>query len=55
MCRHSPATAGIFCWSAVIPGQPADSGQLDNHYGGSGFMVALSDFKSFSGVPLRGR
>ena len=50
----SPATAGIFCWSAVIPGQPADSGQWDNHYGGSGFMVSALDFESFFGNPSAG-
>ncbi len=50
----SAATAGIFCWSAVIPAQPADGGQYDNHYGGSGFMVSALDFESFFGNPSAG-
>jgi hypothetical protein len=50
----SPATAGIFCWSAVIPAQPGDAGQYDNHYGGSGFMVSALDFESFFGNPSAG-
>ena len=50
----SPDTAGIDCWSAVIPAQPADSGQWDNHYGGSGFMVSALDFESFFGNPSPG-
>jgi hypothetical protein len=45
---------GVDCWSAVIPGQPADSGQWDNHYGGSGFMVSALDFESFFGNPSAG-
>ncbi len=55
MCGQSAATAGIDCWSAVIPAQPADAGQYDNHYGGSGFMMSALDFDSFVGIPLRGR
>jgi hypothetical protein len=50
----SSATAGIFCWSAVIPAQPADGGQYDSHYGGSGFMVSAMDFESFFGNPSAG-
>ena len=50
----SPATAGVDCWSAVIPAQPADAGQIDNHYGGSGFMVSALDFESFFGNPSAG-
>ena len=50
----SPATAGVDCWSAVIPAQPADAGQFDNHYGGSGFMVSALDFESFFGNPSAG-
>ena len=50
----SPATAGIDCWSAVIPAQPADGGQYDNHYGGSGFMVSALDFETFFGNPSAG-
>ena len=46
--------AGIDCWSAVIPAQPADAGQFDNHYGGSGFMVSALDFESFFGNPSAG-
>ena len=45
---------GLFCWSAVIPAQPADGGQYDNHYGGSGFMVSALDFESFFGNPSAG-
>jgi hypothetical protein len=47
-------TAGIDCWVAVIPAQPADSGQFDNHYSGSGFMMDVLDFNSFAGVPSAG-
>jgi hypothetical protein len=47
-------TAGLDCWSAVIPAQPADAGQYDNHYGGSGFMVSALDFESFFGNPSAG-
>jgi hypothetical protein len=50
-CKNS---AGIDCWSAVIPAQPADPGQYDNHYGGSGFMVSALDFESFFGNPSAG-
>jgi hypothetical protein len=50
----SLATAGIDCWSAVIPAQPADPGQYDNHYGGSGFMMSALDFESFFGNPSAG-
>ena len=41
-------SAGVDCWVAVIPGQPADSSQWDNSYGGSGFMVSGLDFISFA-------
>jgi hypothetical protein len=47
-------TAGVDCWAAVIPAQPADSGQFDNHYGGSGFMMDSLDFNSFAGTPSAG-
>jgi hypothetical protein len=47
-------TAGVDCWSAAIPAQPADAGQYDNHYGGSGFMVSALDFESFFGNPSPG-
>jgi hypothetical protein len=47
-------TAGVDCWSAVIPAQAADSGQWDNHLGGSGFMVGALDFESFFGNPSAG-
>ena len=50
-CKKS---AGLDCWSAVIPAQPADAGQYDNHYGGSGFMVSALDFESFFGNPSAG-
>ncbi len=45
---------GVTCWVAVIPSQPADAGQYDNHYGGSGFMVGALDFNSFAGIPSSG-
>jgi hypothetical protein len=47
-------SAGVDCWAAAIPAQPADSGQFDNHYGGSGFMMDSLDFNSFAGVPSSG-
>ncbi len=47
-------SAGVDCWSAVIPAQPADSGEWDNRYGGSGFMVSALDFESFFGNPSPG-
>jgi hypothetical protein len=47
-------SVGVDCWSAAIPAQPADSGQWDNHYGGSGFMVSALDFESFFGNPSPG-
>jgi hypothetical protein len=47
-------TAGVTCWAAVIPAQPADAGQYDNGYDGSGFMMDTLDFNSFAGVPTSG-
>lgn len=47
-------TAGVTCWVAVIPTQPADAGQYDNHNGGSGFMIAGLDFNSFAELPSGG-
>jgi hypothetical protein len=47
-------SGGIDCWSEVIPAQPADAGQYDNHYGGSGFMMSSLDFNSFAGLPTSG-
>jgi hypothetical protein len=47
-------SSGVDCWVAVIPAQPADSGQWDNHYGGSGFMVSALDFNSFATLPSSG-
>ncbi len=47
-------SAGIDCWSEVIPAQPADAGQYDNNYGGSGFMMSALDFNSFFGNPSVG-
>ena len=38
----------------MIPAQPADGGQYDNHYGGSGFMVSALDFETFFGNPSAG-
>jgi hypothetical protein len=46
--------AGVTCWVAVIPAQPADAGQYDNHNGGTGFMMGALDFTSFAGVPSVG-
>jgi hypothetical protein len=47
-------SAGVDCWAAVIPGQPADAGQFDNHNGGTGFMMDSLDFNSFAGTPSAG-
>jgi hypothetical protein len=47
-------SAGIDCWAAVIPAQPADGGQFDNSNGGSGFMMDTLDFNSFAGAPTPG-
>ena len=47
-------SAGVDCWAAVIPAQPADAGQYDNHYGGSGFMMDALDFNSFAELPSAG-
>lgn len=47
-------TAGVTCWVAVIPAQPADAGQYDNHNGGSGFMIGGLDFNSFATLPSGG-
>ena len=38
----------------MIPAQPADAGQYDNHNGGSGFMMGALDFDSFAGIPSAG-
>jgi hypothetical protein len=40
--------AGVTCWVAVIPAQPADAGQFDNHHDGTGFMFSGLDFVSFA-------
>ncbi len=47
-------TAGVTCWVAVIPAQPADAGQYDNRNGGSGFMIDGLDFNSFATLPSGG-
>jgi hypothetical protein len=47
-------SAGVDCWAAVIPAQPADAGQFDNSHGGSGFMMDTLDFNSFAGLPTSG-
>ena len=47
-------TAGVTCWVAVIPAQPADAGQYDNRNGGSGFMIGGLDFNSFATLPSAG-
>ena len=46
--------AGVTCWVADIPAQPADAGQYDNHNGGSGFMIGGLDFLSFATLPSPG-
>ena len=46
--------SGVDCWVAVIPSQPADAGQYDNHHDGSGFMMGALDFNSFAGLPSSG-
>ena len=46
--------AGVTCWVAVIPAQPADAGQYDNNNGGSGFMIGGLDFTSFATLPSGG-
>jgi hypothetical protein len=40
---------GIACWFTVIPAQAPDPSQYDNSYGGSGFMLASTDFYGFAG------
>ncbi len=45
---------GVDCWVAVIPAQPADASQYDNHNGGTGFMMGGLDFNSFAGLPSAG-
>ena len=40
---------GIACWFTVIPAQAPDPSQYDNSYGGSGFMLASTNFYGFAG------
>jgi hypothetical protein len=47
-------SAGVDCQVAVVPAQPADSGQCDNRYDGAGFMMGALDFLSFVGLPSPG-
>jgi len=47
-------SAGVDCWAAVIPAQPADAGQYDNGHDGTGFMMDSLDFNSFAGVAPSG-
>jgi hypothetical protein len=47
-------SGGVDCWAAVIPAQPADAGQFDNGFGGSGFMMDSLDFNSFAGAAPSG-
>jgi hypothetical protein len=47
-------SAGVDCWARVIPAQPADPGQFDNSFNGSGFMMDTLDFNSFAGLPTAG-
>lgn len=53
-CAAGKDGPGVDCWVAVIPAQPADSGQFDNHYNGSGFMMGALDFRSFATLPSNG-
>jgi hypothetical protein len=45
---HLPSIA---CWFTVIPAQAPDPSQFDNSHGGSGFMLASTNFTGFAGVP----
>jgi hypothetical protein len=40
---YTGAGAGIYCWAQVIPAQTT-SGEFDNNQGGTGYMVATTDF-----------
>ena len=40
---------GLACWFTVIPAQASDPSQYDNSHGGSGFMLASTDFYGFYG------
>ncbi len=47
--------AGIACWFTVIPAQAPDPSQFDNSFGGSGFMLASTNFNGFAGgIPSAG-
>ncbi len=46
--HHLP---GIACWFTVIPAQAPDPSQYDNSHGGSGFMLASTNFTGFAGLP----
>ena len=50
-CSSGP-TAGLTCWFQVIPASSPSSTEFNNNYGGSGFMVATTDFQSFEIPPL---
>jgi len=45
---HLPSIA---CWFTVIPAQAPDPSQYDNSHGGSGFMLASTNFTGFAGIP----
>jgi hypothetical protein len=46
---------GIACWFTVIPAQAPDPSQYDNSFGGSGFMLASTNFNGFAGgIPSAG-
>jgi hypothetical protein len=47
-------TAGVDCWAAAIPAQPAGGDEYDNGFDGSGFMMDSLDFNSFAGVAPSG-
>jgi hypothetical protein len=50
-CNSGP-TAGLTCWFQVIPASSPSSSEFNNNYGGSGFMVATTDFQAFEVPPL---
>ena len=44
----TPPITGVDCWYQVIPAQSPDPTQYDNSFGGTGYMLANLDFKSFA-------
>lgn len=41
-------SGGVDCWYDVIPAQSPDPSQYDNSFGGTGYMLANLDLKSFA-------